>query len=620
MKTTLFSKQILGFATVLAITTVLAVTNMIKLSDIDYRVNELVHRPLETRYQSAIADAQLNKALMYEREYLLTEDKKLIRLFTEAINEAGNAAAKIDSLSLRDDIRRDARELAQVDSAYFAGFRDILWEISQKAENSSFAQVLREDSSIQSMRAAYTADANKARMLVDAIAARSRLSSNEIVDDVTSTLTSARDNLLWYTIVALLLGITIAFFMARIVSRPVIALRNAAREVASGNRDITVAVTSRDELGELAESFNTMVQHIRETITEMNTRKEYLETEVGVLLQGIDRLAYGDLTVRFDSDSNGDEIGMLKSSLGIMVEQLHTLIGRIRESSDMLAGASLQIQSSSEEIATGSQEQSAQAGDVAAAVEEMSRTIIDNTRIAGQMQQMADTNMHLARDGEQVVSQTVEKILHITEVVRTTSTTIARLGTASAEIGDIIQVIDEIADMTNLLALNAAIEAARAGEHGRGFAVVADEVRKLADRTTKATAQITGMISNFRTEAERSTVLIRTGSSAADEMLTLADSAKNSLQKILHSSESVRDYISHLTAAMEEQSVTGNEMARNVSLISDVSQETARSITAIAGEAETMSTLTDTLRDLVMQFTIRTSRQKNSMSGGGRSV
>lgn len=610
MKTTLFSKQILGFASVLALTTALAVTNMIKLSDIDYQVNELVHRPLEVRYQSAIAEAQLNKALMYEREYLLTEDRKFIQLFTEAISKAADAADMIDSLTLSENVRNDAREFSRVDSAYSAGFSDILWELSQKAENSSFAQVLREDTAIQLMRNAYTADANQARILADSIAAGSRVSSYEIIHDVEETLSSARNNLLWYTVGALLLGVTIAYFMARIISRPVIALRNAARDVTSGNRDITVTVYSRDELGELAESFNTMVRHIRETLAEMNARKEYLETEVGVLLQGIDRLSSGDLTVSFNSDSTDDEIGMLKSSLGMMVERLHTLIARIRESSDMLAGASMHIRTSSEEIAAGSQEQSAQASDVAAAVEEMSRTITDNTRIAGQMQEMADTNMRMARNGEQVVGQTVEKILHITEVVRTTSTTIERLGTASAEIGNIIQVIDDIASMTNLLALNAAIEAARAGEHGRGFAVVADEVRKLADRTSKATAQITGMISTFQKEAEQSTVLIRTGSAAADEMLTLADSAKNSLGKILQSSESVRDYINHLTAAMEEQSVTGNEMARNVSFISNVSQETAQSITSIVGEAETMSTLTETLRDLVMQFTVRASRQK----------
>jgi methyl-accepting chemotaxis protein len=615
MKTTLFSKQILGFASVLAITTVLAVTNMIKLSDIDYQVNELVHRPLEVRYQSAIAEAQLNKALMYEREYLLTEDRKFIQLFTEAINQAGKAADQIDSLTLSENVRRAAQELSRADSAYFTGFSDILWELSQKAENSSFAQILREDTAIQAIRNAYTADANRARTLVDSIAAGSRASSYGIIHDVEKNLSSARDNLLWYTIGALLLGITIAYFMARIISRPVIALRNAARDVTSGNRNISVTVYSRDELGELAESFNIMVRHIRETLAEMHDRKEYLEAEVGILMQGIERLSAGDLTVRFDTGSTGDEIGLLKSSLGTMVERLHTLIARIRESSDMLAEASIHIRSSSEEIAAGSQRQSAQAGEIAAAVEEMSRTIVDNTRIAGQMQEMADTNMNMARDGEHVVGQTVEKIHHITDVVRTTSATIERLGAASAEIGSIIQVIDDIASMTNLLALNAAIEAARAGEHGRGFAVVADEVRKLADRTTKATAQISGMISTFQNEAEQSKVLIYTGASAADEMLILADSAKNSLGKILHSSESVRDYINHLTAAMEEQSVTGNEMARNVNFVSDVSQETAQSITAIARESETMSSLTDTLRELVMQFTIQTVRQKGSLSG-----
>ena len=310
-----------------------------------------------------------------------------------------------------------------------------------------------------------------------------------------------------------------------------------------------------------------------------------------------------DLNLQFHSTSR-DEIGDLTNAFDQFVASIRETLIHVAEATNALAGASTQISSSTEEMAAGAHEQSSQTGEVASAVEEMTKTIIENARNATSAADTARHARHAAEQGGTVVKETVDGMRAIAEVVRTSASTVQELGKSSDQIGEIIGVINDIADQTNLLALNAAIEAARAGEQGRGFAVVADEVRKLAERTTKATKEIAAMIKKIQADTGGAVAAMERGTRQVDDGIQLADRAGKALEEIVGVSQKVTDMVTQIAAASEEQSTTSEMISKNVEAISTVTGETASGTQQIARTAEDLNRLTMQLQDLVSRFNL----------------
>jgi methyl-accepting chemotaxis protein len=322
---------------------------------------------------------------------------------------------------------------------------------------------------------------------------------------------------------------------------------------------------------------------------------------IDALVSVAKRVAAGDLTVAAEKNSH-DEIGDLIDSFNIMVQGLRQTVGQLLESSSAVASASAEISSSTEQMAAGAREQTNQAGEVASSVEEMTRTIVENSKNASNTADTARQAKQAAEQGGSVVIETVEGMRRIASVVNKSAITVKALGKSSDQIGEIISVIDDIANQTNLLALNAAIEAARAGEQGRGFAVVADEVRKLADRTTKATKEISVMIKTIQSETAGAVVSMEEGTRQVEEGIQLADKAGASLREIVEVSQTVTEMVTQIAAANEQQSSASEQISRNVEVISNVTQETATGTQQISRAAEDLNRLTENLQNLVSQF------------------
>ena len=192
----------------------------------------------------------------------------------------------------------------------------------------------------------------------------------------------------------------------------------------------------------------------------------------------------------------------------------------------------------------------------------------------------------------------------IADVVNQGAATVRELGRSSDQIGEIIGVIDEIADQTNLLALNAAIEAARAGDQGRGFAVVADEVRKLAERTTRATKEIAGMIKKIQSDTVGAVGSMERGTNEVERGIRLADKAGTSLQEIVQVIQQVTDMVAQIASQSGAQSNSSEEISRNVDAISKVTAETSQGTQQIAQASEDLNRLMENLRGLIGRFTV----------------
>ncbi|MBI1938999.1 MAG: methyl-accepting chemotaxis protein [Ignavibacteriales bacterium] len=426
---------------------------------------------------------------------------------------------------------------------------------------------------------------------------------------------------------------------------------NAADDIAHGVLNTSVTINSeKDILGKslanVVDSLNTLVRETN-ALTDaaangnLSTRSNINKVEGGYseILKGINStldaiinpvkegadvleiMSRGDLTVRVTGAYKGDH-QMIKNSINQLGESLSIVIGKVTEAVHATASASSQISSSSEELAAGAHEQSSQAGEVATAVEQMTSTILETAKNADDASGAAKNAGTVAIDGGKVVNETIEGMIKIAGVVQKSAETVQALGKSSDQIGEIVQVIDDIADQTNLLALNAAIEAARAGEQGRGFAVVADEVRKLAERTTKATKEIAGMIKQIQKDTHNAVESMQQGTVEVEKGKLLADKAGESLKEIINEASQVGNIISQVAAASQEQSSAAEQISKNIESINSVTHQSAAGIQQIAHAAEDLNRLTDNLQNLVARFKINVlaKADKNLETSGSYSV
>jgi len=319
----------------------------------------------------------------------------------------------------------------------------------------------------------------------------------------------------------------------------------------------------------------------------------------------------GDLTQRLDVASQ-DELGQLSKWFNAFVAKIHDVVAEVSISSREVASAATEIAASSEEISAGMTQQSSQVTQISSAVEEMSASVIEVAQKAADASNNASESGDL--EGGRVVDETITGMNDISEAVSSSAISVQELGKRGEQIGEIIDVINDIADQTNLLALNAAIEAARAGEHGRGFAVVADEVRKLADRTTKATEEVATSIKAIQKETSEAVGRMESGTAQVAHGVENAGKAGQSLNQIVNSAQGVADMVRSIAAAAEEQSAASEQIAKNIESIAAVTREATEGTSQASQAAQSLSGKAETLLQLVGTFKVDATKTTTSFA------
>ncbi|MBL8534211.1 MAG: methyl-accepting chemotaxis protein [Betaproteobacteria bacterium] len=312
-------------------------------------------------------------------------------------------------------------------------------------------------------------------------------------------------------------------------------------------------------------------------------------------------MARGDLTRRLPH-AGGDEFGDLITQLTRTRDNLFEIIYSIGRNAHEVSTAAAQLNESAERAARAVQDQSESASNMAATVEQMSTSIDQVGEHAGIAQRISAESGEVSREGGAVVHDAANEMKHIADAVSSSARTVEELGDCSKEISVIVNVIRDIADQTNLLALNAAIEAARAGEQGRGFAVVADEVRKLSERTGESTRKIAEMVGRIQSGAERATAEMNNSVERVSRGVETAHHAGSSMTRIQDGSGKVGQAVDDIAHTLNEQSVTMQEIARNVENIARMCEENSSVAVNTAQSASRLSNMADALRRDASRF------------------
>jgi methyl-accepting chemotaxis protein len=370
------------------------------------------------------------------------------------------------------------------------------------------------------------------------------------------------------------------------------------------------AVTSSDTLLSWTLSLSALICIGAGTFLAGFLSHSITQTSIALLMQA-EAVAAGDLTRSELAVHSDDELGDLTVAVNKMSAHLKRTLMAIMENSAQVASASEELSASATLQAQGADTQKDHTTQVASAMQEMAATVQEVSENSHKAAEASRSAAQAARQGGEVVQEALASMRSIADSTRKVAARVVELGKGSQQIGKIIAVIDDIADQTNLLALNAAIEAARAGEQGRGFAVVADEVRKLAERTTKATNEIAGMIESIQVETKNAVQAMEQGNLEVEKGVQKTSASGAALDEIIKLAENVGDMISQIATAATEQSATTEQINSNIAQISSTAQESS-----VAAE-ETVKACTDLsgraldLQNIVTQF-------KLELNGGAK--
>lgn len=311
--------------------------------------------------------------------------------------------------------------------------------------------------------------------------------------------------------------------------------------------------------------------------------------------------AKGDLTQRTNLNTR-DELGFLSGSIDTMLSSFANLISHLASSTSQLGSASAELAASAEQATSALRAQGDETDMLSTAMHEMTATVQEVARTANETSSAIDEVDEDARYGDKEVSETIQNIQILASEIEDAAKVIKKLELSTDDISRVLDEIEGISEQTNLLALNAAIEAARAGESGRGFAVVADEVRQLAQRTQSSTEQISSMNATLGKAAHEAVVVMERSQISAQESVVSANQAGNALQKIVQSMDKIRGMGIQVATATEQQGNVAEEMSYGLTSIVESSKQTQEGAQAVTASSEELSQMAAGLQNQISQF------------------
>ncbi|WP_111643818.1 methyl-accepting chemotaxis protein [Paranoxybacillus vitaminiphilus] len=563
MKLTIRKKLFAGFFAVLAILATVVAIGLYEITKVDRTYSELIEKDIERLIATKDLLNIIRKAQSSQRGYLLTGDETALRNYSIAHEEYESLSKKL--MDSYDDAKEKQllQELNHLEEEFYQ-FSNELFGLKKQNNTDVYNRLI-----LTTGREILKQVEEKAMELED-------YQKEKIQTSIKTTSAKAEFEkviVLSLGIISVLVGSIISWYISRMISRPVMAIAGAAQKIASG--DLTadeIKVKNRDEIGDLAKSFNQMSKNLRELIHQVASSAEQVAASAE------------ELTASAEQTSKA-------------AEQIAATM------QDVAAGAEKQVQSFQETSQTAN-EISFGAQQIASNAQSVSSIAMDA--------------VEKATHGGKTIDVAIKQMSSINETVNGLAAVIKNLGERSKEIGQITDVITGIAEQTNLLALNAAIEAARAGEQGRGFAVVADEVRKLAEQSAQSAQQISRLISAIQEETNKAVQSMEAATKEVVSGIGVVNTAGESFNQIQSSINEVTSHIQEISSAIQQMAAGTEQMVQSMQQIAKVAEtsaagtQEASSVTEeqlavmeeISSSAESLSHMAEELQALIGKFKI----------------
>ncbi len=544
---------------------------------------------------------QMMQNRLYLSNYLLSGDTREVDRMNEGLRTLNDKLEQGKSLAVSDLVKTALAKVQQLEQSWGKEFAQPLIEKRKDVDSGNATVAELQIYYLQKDASSWVKNSTDA---LDGAEVESR-KSDETASNGTFIIS------LLSTLIALGVGIAIAFRTAKSITQPLTSLMNVARAIGNtGDLEHNIDLTRDDEIGELSRTFHKMVTYLKE-------------------MAGVsEAIAGGDLTLEVKPRSTHDTLG---NAFARMVEGLAGLVRSVRDASSQVASASNQVAGASDDSAKIGLQASSAIDEVTSTMHEMSvnvQNMVKSTQVqassvsetsasidqmVASIQRVADTAKVLLdisnRSREEVhngigtMEKATDGLNRINTTINSSGEIIGALGQRADDIGKIIEVIDDLAEQTNLLALNAAIEAARAGEHGLGFAVVADEVRKLAEKSAQSTKEISELIQSIQKEARKAVENMDRSTSIVNEGLELGSELNSALKKISNVVTEVYKFAQEIGAATNEQSHGSSQIARATTRLNEITHEINSAVEEQASGAQAVVKAMERMRELVQQST-----------------
>ncbi|MEN2768699.1 methyl-accepting chemotaxis protein [Ornithinibacillus xuwenensis] len=553
------AKIMMGFSLVLVFVILLGAYNFYEVNNINKDTEEIASEQMPL----LIADEKMAYNMVNRnglvRAYLLYEDEKYRKLFEEGIEESIQLENDVLAISDSDEIK------ALIE-------KKIQWGESVNEVLAAYDSGNKEEA----LRIMETKVSPLVTELVEGFETAARERESVIYDKTDAAIKSSKTIGIASAVVTLLvvlIGILVSIYTARLIAKPITTVMNRMKSVASGELNHEpLQSKSNDEIGQLVQATNEMNANMRDIIQKINEVSETVTSQSKGLTQSANEVKVG-------------------------AEQIATTM---------------------EELATGTETQANSASDLSAGMSSFTTEVQEANENGAQIDHYSKDVLSLTNEGSDLMKSSTLQMQRIDEIVQDAVKKVEGLDAHSQKISNLVLVIKDIAEQTNLLALNAAIEAARAGEHGKGFAVVADEVRKLAEQVSVSVTDITGIVENIQHESSTVSQSLQNGYREVEQGTTTIDTTGQTFAKITDAVTNMVASISTVTTNLSNMATNSQEMSSNIEEIAAISEESAAgveqtsasaqqvsgSMEEIAGNSEQLSRLAEELNALIGKFKI----------------
>src|ERR1700680_4869499 len=623
---TIGKKLYVNFGIILTMVLVLFLVNLVAVQR-EHAAKAAAAASLELADSTNAVRFQMMQNRLYLSNYLLSGDTREVDRMNEGLRLLNEKLERGKNLANSDQVRTALAKVQQLEQAWSKEFAQPLIEKRKDVDSGNATVAELQIYYLQKDASSWVKNSTDSLEVAE-------VENHKLVDERRKSDDSAAN---WTiavslisTLIAVSLGVVIAYRTAKGITQPLNELMNVARGIGNtGDLEHNIDLTRDDEIGELARTFHKMVTYLKE-------------------MAGVsESIAGGDLRLEVKPRSAHDTLG---NAFARMVEGLAGLVRSVRDASSQVASASNQVAGASDDAAKIGLQASSAIDEVTSTMHEMSvnvQNMVKSTQVqassvsetsasidqmVASIQRVADTAKVLldisnrsreeVHNGIATMEKATDGLNRINTTIHSSGEIIDVLGQRADDIGKIIEVIDDLAEQTNLLALNAAIEAARAGEHGLGFAVVADEVRKLAEKSAQSTKEISELIQSIQKESRKAVENMDQSTGIVNEGLGLGQELNAALRKISNVVTEVYKFAPEIGAATNEQSHGSSQIARATTRLNEITHEINSAVEEQASGAQAVVKAMERMRELVQQSTsgstelAASSEQMSKMSRG----